>query len=115
MVTSTQTAFNETYGILHELLDSSLLDLETESKDCLEVFDQYEWVKKPEYDEDVFQQLKEKGDAGRMSSEELNEFMDMVSRDGEYHVYLTIREGCKAIIKYRELCTGEHDSIPIVE
>ena len=115
MVNSTQIAFNEIYNLLDELIDSPLLNFSTESKDCLDVFDQYEWVKKPECDEDLFQQLKEKGDAGTMSGKELNDFLDMVSRDGQYHVYLAIREGCKATRKYRDLCITDHDSSPIEE
>lgn len=115
MVTSIQKALNHTHEILEKLLDSSLLDLSTEAKDCLEVFDQYEWVMIPGCDAAVFQQLKDKGDAGTMSSKELNQFMEMVSRDGEHHLYLTIFEGRMAIEKYRELCIRDENSTPSEE
>lgn len=97
MTAAIQKAYTEIHNILSELLDSALLDLSTEAKDCLEVFDQYEWEMKPECDEHAFLALQEKGISGVMTFDELNEFMNMVSRVGQYHLYLTIYEGRKAI------------------
>ena len=83
--------------LLSELLDSSQLDKASEAQDCLDVFEDYEWIMKPGSNEDRFGTLYDKGISGSLSVEELDEFCDMASLDGEHHLYLTIREACKAV------------------
>ena len=87
--------------ILGELLDSAPLDNSSEAKDCLEVFDQHEWEMKPGGDTKRFQQLKVKGVSNTMTLNELDEFIGMVTRDGQTHVYFSIMEAKKALEEYR--------------
>ncbi|TNC80222.1 MAG: hypothetical protein C9356_14945 [Oleiphilus sp.] len=91
----------ELHRILSELLDSSLLDLEKEASDCLEVFDQYDWKPKPGVKMFTYEHLLNKGLSGNLTVEELDEFMGLVSREGEYHVYLVIREAQMLVDKPR--------------
>lgn len=91
------SAFTSVYGLLGKLLGSAALDLGAEAKDCLEVFDQYNWLMADGQDAARFNQLKAMGDAGEMSLAELDEFMGMVSGLGETHIYHTIVQSEKAI------------------
>lgn len=79
--------------LLSFLLDSS--PLSTEDDDCREVFDAYDWKPKDGADLDRFEQLRNQGIEERLSDQELDEFMDMVSATGETHVYHTIYLGNK--------------------
>lgn len=96
----THQAYQESYTILRELLDSAALDLSTEASDCLEVFNQYDWEMQPGCDEFEFQCLRDKGNSGSMTEDELDEFMEMVSRDGQTHIYFSIYQGHRAIKDY---------------
>jgi hypothetical protein len=91
------SAFTAVYALLGNLLDSAVLDLGTEAKDCLEVFDQYDWEMADGQDAARFNQLKAMGDEGKMSLAELDEFMGMVAEHGQTHIYHTIVQGKKAI------------------
>lgn len=96
-------ALKDTHLILSTLLSSAALDPSTEARDCLEVFDQYEWAMKPGCDETRYQALLEKGNSGTMTEDELDEFMEMVSWEGEVHAYYAIRLGQVAIETYGQL------------
>lgn len=96
--------FTHGLDILEELLNSSNLSASAEAKDCLDVFHEYEWLMKDGCDEDVYANLLDKGIAGEMSLKELDQFMDMVSKDGQHHIYFSIYEGCKVLNQYRESC-----------
>lgn len=94
-------AFTTIFPILSKLLDSASLD--SEAKDCLAVFDDYQWIMKPGCAQDRFDLLVERGDYGTLSSEELDEFMSMVSDAGDLHLYYFIFHGKHAIYDYRDL------------
>lgn len=98
-----RNALINTYTIINELIDSAALDLSTEAKDCLEVFSEYDWVMLPGCDESKFKMLQTKGNEGEMSQAELDDFISMVSREGEIHVYYSIYQGQKAIKDYKDL------------
>lgn len=91
------SAFNSVYGLLGKLLDSAALDSDSEAKDCLEVFDQYNWLMAVGNDAARFAELKALGNAGEMALAELNEFMGMVSERGETHIYHAVYKGQNAI------------------
>lgn len=93
-------AFVSVYSLLSKLLDSAALDLDSEAKDCLVVFDQYDWKMIDGKDAARFNQLKAMGDEGEMSLSELREFMSMVSEHGETHIYHTITQGQDAISRF---------------
>ena len=85
-------------SIIAKVLLSSLLDsspLSTEDDDCREVFGEYDWKPKDGVDLDRFEQLRNQGIEERLSDQELDEFMEMVSAAGETHVYHTIYLGNK--------------------
>lgn len=96
-------ALKNTCGILEELLNSAALSLSSEARDCLEVFDQYDWVMIEGCDPARFKVLRDKGDVGAMTEKELDEFIDMISDSGQTHVYFTIIRGYKALAEYRKL------------
>lgn len=97
------SALKETHLILSTLLGSAALDPSTEARDCLDVFHEYEWVRKPDCNEVRFQALVEKGNNGTMTEDELDEFMDMVSWESEPHAYFAICQGQAAIEEYAQL------------
>lgn len=97
------TALKNTYTILGCLLNSAALDMSTEAKDCLEVFDQYDWLMAEGCDATRFLALKDKGNAGTMVKEELDEFIGMVSDDGEVHLYFFIARGHAAVAEYNDI------------
>ncbi|MDQ2077440.1 hypothetical protein [Marinimicrobium sp. ABcell2] len=88
---------------LGQIVSSPLASTEDEAKDCLDFFNNYNWVKKPNADEKQFQSLLEKGNAGEMSEEELDDFMEMVSDDGDWHVYYALFNGQKALAELATL------------
>lgn len=88
-------------AILETLLNSSALDLVTEAKDCLTVFSEYDWVMAAGADEALFNMLKSKGDNGNLSLRELDEFIGLVSKDSEKHLYLTLLEGRRLLDQIR--------------
>lgn len=106
--------------ILGRLLNSASLDEDVEANDCLDVFDQYDWIMKPGSNEGKFKRLLEKGKAGNMAKAELDEFITMVSGEGEFHLYFTIYQGQQALIDCNELmraqqkCVIAHDTYSVV-
>lgn len=96
-------AFASIYSILSNLLVSASLDPSTEAKDCLAVFDEYEWIMKPSCERVRFELLVERGNSGTLSLDELDEFMNLVSDEGDLHHYYFIFHGKHAIYDYREL------------
>lgn len=96
-------AFASIYSILSNLLVSASLDPSTEAKDCLAVFDEYEWIMKPRCERSRFEFLVERGNSGTLSLDELDEFMKLVSDEGDLHHYYFIFHGKHAIYDYREL------------
>lgn len=108
-------SFNNLYMILGELLNSAALDRDTEAKDCMEVFVEYEWAMTPSCDEALFQELLEKGNNGTITIDELDDFMDMVSREGQTHVYFSIHQGIKAIAEYNDQVRSSGAGKPTLE
>lgn len=88
--------------LLQKLLESSQLDLETEANDCLQVFNDYDWKRNHNSDEAAFNTLLDAGRENRLSITELNEFMDLVSTEGEHHLYKIIRDGWNLIVDYHK-------------
>lgn len=95
-----QSALGHTYELLERLLNSSALDRDTEANDCLEVFAEYDWEKQAGYDDRRFRELVALGNDGDLSRDQLDEFMSMVSSDGETHLYHTIYEARQALKRY---------------
>lgn len=96
-------AFKTIYSMLVSLINSSQLDVSTEARDCLTVFDEYKWEMKPGCDTWRFDQLIAKGNAGTMSFDELEELMDLVSDSGELHIFYFICKGKDALMEFGEL------------
>lgn len=92
--------FKEVYRLLDKLTNSVALDKGEEYLDCLTVFSTTEWQMKAGANEERYQQLLNKGNEDEMSMEEMDEFMDMVSEDGQTHVYHTMRLSELALIKH---------------
>jgi hypothetical protein len=103
---------NNMYMILGDLLNSAALDRDTEAKDCIEVFGEYEWAMTPGCDEALFQHLLEKGINGTITVDELDGFMDMVSREGQTHVYFSIHQGIKSLAGYNDQVRASGSSWP---
>ncbi len=76
--------------LIGELLDSAALA--SEYKDCLSEFSNYNWVCRVGADTNRFSQLKQLGNNHDLDNEGLDEFMDLVSDKGEYHLYFVIRK-----------------------
>lgn len=100
-VTNQQTALKSVCDILETLLSSSALDLGAEAKDCLEVFSEYDWEMEEGSDADRFNMLKSKGDNGNLSLRELDEFIGLVSKESEKHLYLTLVQGRRLLDQIR--------------
>lgn len=107
--------FNNLYMILGELLNSAALDRDTEAKDCVDVFGEYEWAMTPGCDEALFQKLLKRGNNGTITTDELDDFMDMVSREGQTHVYFSIHQGIKAIAEYNDQVRSSRAGQPALE
>ena len=88
---------------LKSLLDSSALDLTCEANDCLEVFQDYVWEMVSGGDQQRFDYLKDRGNAGTMTSAELNEFMGLVSDHGQTHLYFHLVQGHRLLRLLRSL------------
>ena len=84
-------------SLLSDLLNSEQLDEDDESEDCIHFFDNYKWKSKDGVDQKDFQRLLQIGLNGNMDKEKLDEFMEMVSSDGEHHLYFVIYESRKAV------------------
>lgn len=78
--------------IIKAMIDSANLDESSEARDCLDVFDNYEWKAKEGCDLERFNSLLRKGNDGELSKDELDDFMGLVSDDGETHLYYVIRK-----------------------
>ena len=76
--------------VLSGLLESAALDSRLEARDALDVFEQYEWTPKTDVDVNKYNELMTKGSNGDLSITELDEFMGLVSEDGQYHLYYLI-------------------------
>lgn len=73
-----------------ELIDSAFLDASELASDCLEVFSCYEWEPlKGLNDKQLarFNQLLGLGDREEMTNQQLSEFIELVSGDGQVHIY----------------------------
>ena len=96
------------YEILSDLLASAALDPLSEGRDCLEHFNEYEWQMISGKDTDRFQLLLAKGNEGTMTSSELNEFMAMVSQEGQLHLYYTLWIGHQIVVDFkRRTCSNK--------
>lgn len=82
---------SEALRVLEGLLSSSLLDLETEVKDCLSVFQDYEWQIADGASRERFEALLSRG--GMMSIDEFLEFIELVSDKGQVHCVYWIVKG----------------------
>lgn len=100
------------YEILSDLLASEALDLASEARDCLENFEDYEWQMIPGKDSDRFETLRDKGNEGIMTLQELNEFMGIVSQDGQFHLYYSLWIGHQIVADFnRRLNTNTAEQI----
>lgn len=82
---------SEAMQVLEGLLSSSLLDLETEVKDCLSVFQDYEWQIADDACKERFEALLTRG--GMMSIDEFLEYIELVSDKGQVHCVYWIVKG----------------------
>ena len=82
---------SEALQVLEGLLSSSLLDLEIEVKDCLSVFQEYEWRIADGASKERFEELLSRGDM--MSIDEFLEFIELVSDKGQVHCVYWIVKG----------------------
>ena len=85
--------------ILERLLDSSALS--EEKRDCLDQFAFYDWQPLPGCDKARFNELLEKGKdefGDGLSVCELNEFIEMVSDEGDTHIYFELQRARIALL-----------------
>lgn len=78
----------ELYDLLETLNDSVTRE---EVNDCNQVFNDILWEIKPGEDKDRFEELLTQGTYDGLDELELDEFMDMVSKDGPVHRYHIVR------------------------
>jgi len=83
--------------ILDALLGNALLDVDTEAKDALASFSDYAWSCRRGVDEARFDALMAWGHEGTLTRSLLDELMELVSDEGEAHVYFFIYQGHKMI------------------
>lgn len=102
----TPEAFKEIYRLLDKLTNSVALDKREEYLDCLTVFTDNDWKMKAGANAERFQQLLDKGNEDEMSQDEMDEFMDMVSEDGQTHVYHTMHMSEQALCKHNSFVTS---------
>ena len=84
--------------VVASLLDCASLDPQVQYNDCMICFDSYEWEMLPNANAERFQELRAKGGED-LTHEELDEFMDMVSPDGEVNEYFNIVRGRKLLLR----------------
>ncbi|HDY8122814.1 TPA: hypothetical protein RQK91_004217 [Vibrio vulnificus] len=80
----------EVRDCLSELIDSAFLDATELGRDCLEVFDTYAWEPKSDLNEEDsmrWSELLNKGNNGDLGGEELSEFLELTSHEGQTHSY----------------------------
>ena len=84
--------------------------LSDEYKDALQVFSDYEWIPKADDNITRFNLLLEQGQNDVLDYDELNEFIDMVSASGQYHLYFLIRKANRLPTSFNhgELCQITH-------
>lgn len=85
--------------ILERILDSSALT--GEKRDCLDQFAWYGWQPLPECDKTRFNELLAKGKdefGDGLSDAELNEFIEMVSDEGDTHIYYELHRARIALL-----------------
>lgn len=99
-------ALKNSTSLLEKLLGSIALNKDSEAKDCLEVFDQYNWQMTDGENQVEFDRLKQLGNLGEMSVVELNAFMEMTSDEGEHHNYLTIINAEKLVSDNKQMLAG---------
>lgn len=98
-----ENAFLETFKMLDLIVNGSNFEYETHAKDCLGVFDEYDWQMKAGVDAVRYQELLDKGNANDMKVSELTEFLNLASLSGEYHYLLLYVHGAATIRKYSKL------------
>ncbi|MEG3764907.1 hypothetical protein [Alteromonas sp. 14N.309.X.WAT.G.H12] len=75
---------------LSQLIDSAFLDATEMANYCLEVFDKYEWEPKSKLSEEGgirWAALLQKGNDGELNGDELSEFLELTSPEGQTHMY----------------------------
>jgi hypothetical protein len=90
MTTSTNSLLAQARCCLSELIDSAFLDATEMANDCLEVFDTYEWEAKSDLSESdgiSWSELLQKSNNGEVDGEELSEFLELTSPEGQTHIY----------------------------
>lgn len=78
----------ELYEILESINDSITNE---ELNDCNKVLQDIPWEMKPGEDKRRFEELLTQGTYDGLDQVEMDEFMDMVSKDGPIHVYHLVR------------------------
>ena len=89
------------YVNLMKLVDSGNIQGQCGADDCLEAFDAYEWEMKAGANKARFDELLAAGNEGDMTTEELHEFLDLVTPHGDCHIYHTLRDSQRAIDGYK--------------
>ncbi|WP_286241236.1 hypothetical protein [Neptuniibacter halophilus] len=112
MASSPEIALGALALLLGDLLNSVLLDGATEARDCLDCFEDYDWVMNPNGDRVLFDELLKKGLDGDMSITELDQFMGMLSAEGNYHHYLSIYQGRQALAGHPVMINGREIILP---
>lgn len=85
-----QTLLNQAQSCLVELIESSQLDPTVLCNGCIEDFEDFDWEPLPTLkaeDLERWNALLEIGLIGEMTSEELSEFIELTSPEGQNHIY----------------------------
>jgi hypothetical protein len=82
--------------------------LEDEANDAREVFEEYDWVAKSGADEELFNNLLTIGKSHDMSVCDIDDFMELVSESGQYHLYYLVRKA-RDVVSYKSPCNSKHD------
>ena len=108
MTTPTNTLLVQARDCLSALIDSSFLDAKEMANDCLEAFDTYEWKPKSDLSETDgvrWVELHQKGNDGKLGDEELSEFLELTTSEGQTHPYyhrIQARKLVDSIQEYEE-------------
>jgi hypothetical protein len=90
MATLTNKLLVQARDCLSELIDSAFLDATEMANDCLEGFATYEWEPKSDLSETEgvrWSELHKKGNGSELDGEELLEFLELTSSEGQTHIY----------------------------
>lgn len=85
------SAINYLIRVAKALTSTADLDADTQAKDCLANFEEYNWIKSEGANPELFDELLNAGLEGEMSKNQLFEFMSLIDPvNGETHVYYWI-------------------------